>query len=358
MRLFRDFYRQQAPKSAGETVLYYQQSLSLNEILTAAYFAVSFFLLSFAVGQILWAPLILLGALLTKRYLGASFSIRINLLVHALIMVSWCGWYVVEFGWKYEAQHILVLIILLVFFSLYEQPRIKILYFLGTLLARTLLYDYTVSAVPRYELADLYGFFAQLTNSLFTFFTIACCCIIYSSNLQESERQLLLHNEQLQRQAETDPLTKLFNRRCLMGEMNRFTAQNPRETYCVAIADIDFFKRVNDTYGHNCGDYVLKTLSSLFMDMSEGRYSVGRWGGEEFCFFLPGMNIDDAGRIITDVCTAVRKMPLEYEGSRFSITLTAGVEENDFHSPLEALIDSADQKLYMGKRSGRDQIVI
>ena len=84
---------------------------------------------------------------------------------------------------------------------------------------------------------------------------------------------------------------------------------------------------------------------------------MSRWGGEEFCFFFPNANIDDAGRIITDLLIEVRKMELEYEGHRFSITLTAGVEENDYRSPLSELIESADRKLYRGKQNGRDQIV-
>ncbi len=358
MRLFLDFFRQEAPRKAGETVLYYQQSLSLNEYLLTAYFFLSCLLLSFAAGRPLWLPLLLCAALLLKHRFRAAFSIRLNLLFHVLITFVWCVWYVVLFGWGYGGQHILVLIILLVFFSLYEPPKIKILYFLCVILVRTLLYDYARANQPLIPLPDLFGFFAQLLNSLVAFITLAGCCIHLSGNLLESERQLLLKNELLRHQAETDPLTKLCNRRFLTGEMTRFISRNPNAMYCVAIADIDFFKRVNDTYGHNCGDYVLRTLSDLFMQMSEGRYSVGRWGGEEFCFFLPDLNIDEAGAIIQDICTSVRALPLEYEGRSFSITLTAGVEENDYRSTLEALIDSADRKLYMGKSRGRDQIVI
>ena len=128
--------------------------------------------------------------------------------------------------------------------------------------------------------------------------------------------------------------------------------------YSVAIADIDLFKRVNDTYGHNCGDYVLCRLAALFMEKSVDQYSVARWGGEEFCFFIPGKNIDDAGTIISDVCHAVKRMKFEFEGNSFSVTLTAGVEESDYRSSLPELIEKADHKLYMGKKNGRDQVVI
>lgn len=69
------------------------------------------------------------------------------------------------------------------------------------------------------------------------------------------------------------------------------------------------------------------------------------------------MNIDEAGEIITGLLIDVRRMELEYEGHRFSITLTAGVEENDYRSSLTELIESADRKLYRGKQNGRNQIV-
>ena len=142
-----------------------------------------------------------------------------------------------------------------------------------------------------------------------------------------------------------------------MDVMTRYISDNPEAMYCVAIADIDFFKRVNDTYGHNCGDYVLQQLSKLFTEQAKEGYFVSRWGGEEFCFFFPGMNIDDASRIMTDLLIAVRKMQIEYEDHRFSITITAGVEENDYRSPLADLLESADRKLYRGKANGRNQMV-
>ena len=132
----------------------------------------------------------------------------------------------------------------------------------------------------------------------------------------------------------------------------------PNEIYSIAIADIDFFKNVNDTYGHNCGDYTLKTLADLFQSLAPERYSVCRWGGEEFCFFIPGKNLDEAGVIMFGVQQAVKRLRLEYEGTAFSITITIGVAENDFRSPTAAILEQADQKLYQGKMNGRDQVVL
>ena len=94
------------------------------------------------------------------------------------------------------------------------------------------------------------------------------------------------------------------------------------------------------------------------MKCAGDRYKVCRWGGEEFCFFLPGMNIDEAGREMTDLNIAVRKMTLHFEDLVFSISITIGVEENDFQSTMEQILDRADRKLYMGKVGGRDRVVV
>ena len=169
---------------------------------------------------------------------------------------------------------------------------------------------------------------------------------------------MTIHNQELHIKAGTDPLTGLPNRRALLEVVDAYRKENPESQFCIAIADIDFFKRINDTYGHNCGDYTLKELSKLFMNMAESNYTVCRWGGEEFCFFMPGMNMDQAGVIMYNVHVAAGKMPLHFEGIDFDIKITIGVEENDFVSDMGAIFEKADRKLYMGKANGRNQVVI
>ena len=357
MKLFLDFFRQEVPKNSGKTSYYYRQSMRLTDQMLAIYFFASFVLISLTSKHLFWPPILFQAALLLKYFKSNHITARLNLLFNAVIICAWTVWYVISFGWGIGGQHMLFVLVLLVFFCLYEPPFTKLIYFFILLGLRMWLFQYTSIHPPIVPVDSFSQFLMQTLNSVSVFLVLACCCIVYSSNLQETERQLLLHNEKLQQEAETDPLTGLINRRGLLDIMGRFVENNPEAMYCIAIADIDLFKKVNDTYGHNCGDYTLKSLSALFMEGAEGKYSVGRWGGEEFCFFFPDTNIDEAGRIITDLLIAVRKMELEYEGNCFSITLTAGVEENDYHSDLSALIESADRKLYRGKQNGRNQIV-
>ena len=175
-----------------------------------------------------------------------------------------------------------------------------------------------------------------------------CCTIL----------MLIFYIQSMEGQISIDPLTRLNNRGQLLHYLTQESGghRDGRLSYVIML-DINDFKKINDTYGHNCGDYTLQKLSELFSTRAADKYFVSRWGGEEFCFFFPDVNIDEAGRIITDLLIEVRRMELEYEGHRFSITFTAGVEENDYRSPLSELIESADRKLYLGKQNGRDQIV-
>jgi len=357
MKLFLDFFRQQVPKNNGEIPYYYQQSIRINDQMLAVYFILSFVLLSWATRSFYWPAVIFGALLLLKHFNQKHLSVRLNLLLYTLLVFAWCFWYVISFGWELGGQHLLTVLIVLVFFCLYEPPFTKLVYFLVIFGVRMYLFSYATSHEPLVALDSFSRFLLQMVNTSAMFLILAGCCIVYSTNLHETERQLLLRNQQLKLQAETDPLTRLINRRGFMELMTSYISARPEAMFCVAIADIDLFKRVNDTYGHNCGDYTLQKLSSLFMERAGERYHVSRWGGEEFCFFFPDVNIDDAGTIITDLLVEVRKMELEYEGHRFSITFTAGVEENDYRSPLSDLIESADRKLYRGKANGRNQIV-
>ena len=139
--------------------------------------------------------------------------------------------------------------------------------------------------------------------------------------------------------------------------VNNHMAANPDHPFCIAMGDIDLFKQVNDTYGHNCGDQVLKSLAVLFVEKTIGLGHVCRWGGEEFFFFLPEMNLDEASELLNEIKVAVSKLPIMYNDEAHHVTMTFGVEEYDYRSSLEELVKRADDKLYYGKNHGRNQVV-
>ena len=324
----------------------------------AIYLSLMGLLLVLVEHQFTWTPFVLSALAVFARVDIKKMPMRVNLVLYATITCVWCAWYVRTIGWNNGSQPLLLTLLVLIFFDIYINPWEKLVYFVLLFALRMGLYSYALEHDAVFTLDRTTSMVFQSINSAVVYVTLACECILFSTNIQEAERQLRLDNQELHKEAGTDPLTQLPNRRAMQDEISLFMKNYPSEYFCVAIADIDFFKRVNDTYGHPCCDYTLCRLADLFRETAGTKYRVARWGGEEFCFFLPGMNIDAAGREMVDLNIAVSRMKLSFEGNEFSITITIGVDEYDFHSPVDVILESADQKLYMGKERGRNQVVI
>ena len=356
MNVFLDFLRQKAPRPGKDMPAYFRRALTANEVILAAYLLVSFFAFGLRLHRWEWIVMAFYAGVVVCLATNCRINVRFSICAYTLIVVLWCGWYSHAVGWGCGAQHLLIPALVLIFFNIYDPPWIKIIGFVLLLTFRMLLFAYSLRHSPLYLLDQSDSILFQTLNSLTYFFTLATDFILLSSSVQDTERQLRIDNQELHREAGTDPLTQLPNRRAMLDSIDRVLAENPMESFSIAIADIDFFKKVNDTYGHNCGDYTLRELAALFRESAGDRYMVCRWGGEEFCFFLPGMNLDQAGAEMFTVANAVRKMPLHFEDVDFNITVTIGVAENDFVSTIPEILDQADQKLYRGKISGRNRV--
>ena len=163
----------------------------------------------------------------------------------------------------------------------------------------------------------------------------------------------------LEEQAVRDSLTGLFNRRYLDDALPRELQRARRESYPVAIvlADIDRFKRVNDTYGHQAGDTVLQALATLLKANVRGGDLPCRWGGEEFVLVLPRMSAENAMARANDLRTSFAALCLELDGQPVTLTLSAGVAVYPVHggNAME-LLRMADEALYEAKNGGRDQV--
>ena len=358
MKLFLELFKKKVPKSGKDMPEYYKHALNSNVVVLAIYFLLTAALLSWVNQRLEWVPVLMCIGMICCRYSIGYINSRVCVYAFEALILFWCGWHTHAVGWNYGAQHLMIPMLMLCFFNIYEPPALKLTTLLLVVLCWTAMFIYSLNNPGLYTLDKNLTIFYQVLNSLTLFDILAIDFITFSSSMQERERELTINNQALHREAGTDALTQLPNRRTMLDAMNAFMEANPNEPYSVAIADIDFFKKVNDTYGHNCGDYTLKELARLFMESAEAKYMVCRWGGEEFCFFMPGMNLDEAGFIMNDICSAVRKLQLHFGDVDFNITITIGVEEYDFRSTKDAVLERADRKLYMGKVHGRNQVVV
>ena len=158
----------------------------------------------------------------------------------------------------------------------------------------------------------------------------------------------------LQNVIELDPLTRLYNRRSCNNKLKALDSEYSQ--YTVIMCDIDCFKKINDNYGHDAGDYVLVNISRLICDNIRDYGFAGRWGGEEFLLvYTTGYNT--AMQNVRQIQEKIRKYDFEYNGNKMKVTMTFGVYADDNSSPYEERIRKADINLYIGKNSGRDRIV-
>ncbi|PLX78837.1 MAG: diguanylate cyclase response regulator [Desulfuromonas sp.] len=168
--------------------------------------------------------------------------------------------------------------------------------------------------------------------------------------------------DKLRRQANTDVLTGLFNRRYLFEELEkeRVRAIAGQNDLSIAILDIDHFKKINDTYGHQVGDQVLIAVAERLCLSIEKNEIVARFGGEEFVVVLPGKSSSQARDCIEKIRRATGNKPLVTSPEEVSITLSAGVAtlRKGTQKSVDALVKAADEALYLAKESGRNRVEI
>jgi len=168
-------------------------------------------------------------------------------------------------------------------------------------------------------------------------------------------------NTRLRHMSQTDGLTGVDNRRHIEERLTEMYEHAARlnEPLAVVMCDVDHFKSVNDTLGHQAGDAVLKQLAEVLRTSAREIDRVGRYGGEEFVVLLPGSNVEDAAAFAERVRRAVEATEFAYPGGTVRRTLSAGVAAWP-HPDVrhqEALVKAADDALYAAKEFGRNRIV-
>lgn len=207
----------------------------------------------------------------------------------------------------------------------------------------------------------------NVTALSFSFNMLVCgfMVILFSSLLVY---QLCYTDMELEKRAKTldflanyDALTKLRNRRnlenILKKELSKRNNKTKTEALCIALGDIDDFKKINDTYGHDCGDIVLMQLSEIFREHMINDNFVGRWGGEEILFLFQ-VPLFESQRILEDIRTEVCEYVFTYGENEFSTSMTFGLLEVKEKMSADEVLIKVDEKMYEGKNLGKNRIII
>ncbi len=165
--------------------------------------------------------------------------------------------------------------------------------------------------------------------------------------------------EQLTIQATTDQLTGIKNRRSIYEELDSLIENYKLSSkhFGIILLDIDFFKSVNDTYGHHAGDMVLIDAAKCFSENIRSNDFIGRQGGEEFLALIESVDIEEIGMIGERVRSSIEESIIKVEGIEIKITVSGGIAHSSEKIDRDELINLADQRLYVAKQTGRNRII-
>lgn len=256
--------------------------------------------------------------------------------------------------WFYGFQYLILTIMLIVFFNMTWNmfKRAAIAIFQALILA--------ILAVSRFKIPKEAASGAAFGINLLALIAIIIAVgVAYSRKFSASEYKLYEYNRKLERMAGSDPLTGLLNRRYMSDVLHKLEGRYKQEkvSLSMAMGDIDFFKKVNDTYGHDSGDVVLKEIAAMLTEFMEDKGYASRWGGEEFLLVFRGINADEVFQKLENFRDSVAKKVIESDDKKINVTMTFGLEEYSSYAGIDATIKRADEKLYMGKNGGRNRVV-
>lgn len=211
---------------------------------------------------------------------------------------------------------------------------------------------------PIHPISDSWQIALMFVNICAGFLVMALFLFLIQWDVLYRNTSMDNKNSILNEMANKDALTKLYNRRFMDKKLDdKLTDLNERgEIFGIIMGDIDNFKRINDTYGHECGDEVLVGVAEVLTKSVRDRDIVCRWGGEEFLVIISGNK-----KITADVAERMRAMIGEKEfmlgKEKVNITMTFGVAESIPGFSIDKLVQIADDNLYKGKQNGKNQVV-
>lgn len=326
-------------------------------IITSIYIIV-FYGFALVTGIMKEAPILLIWLPLHVSCFFTTYRCGRRLVFHifSACILIWLVYSVYLMGKDYGAHYFIYPLMVISFFATYRNFLRKAIYMIFLLALNIAVYFYGNNHEPVLKITEQQGDVLNIIYTVTLFMCMFAICFIFSNTNQSALERLNTYNRNLKKEAETDALTGLMNRRCMYKALEDNIGITDT-TFSVAIGDIDFFKKINDTKGHNFGDEVLKKLAEYFMSYMSDKGIVCRWGGEEFLFLFPSCNLDVTYSYVQKMKEHIEEMPITIDGETITVTMTFGVEEHKAEALVTELIRKADSKLYNEKTNGRNMVV-
>jgi diguanylate cyclase (GGDEF)-like protein len=276
----------------------------------------------------------------------AAGLISVEVIAHAVLAVT-------TLGWNSGFHFYLVPLIAFILFNDQLEPKVTLFGAAATTLVYVVLRAVTMNAAPPPSWSG-WVVWLEGANILIPLVALALITVHYRTASVDVE-------ERMAELAMTDALTRLPNRRrmraMLADERVRFTRSG--RPFSVVIGDLDSFKKVNDTHGHEAGDRVLRAVATTLRAKLRQQDMVARWGGEEFLFLLPDTNLEGAQQLAEKLRLAVAEQPVDIASARsLPVTMTFGVTAYRGSQSTDDCVRLADEALYRGKTEGRNRVVL
>lgn len=290
------------------------------------------------------------------HYLVAFFITYIEVVLHSFVATICLGW---RFGF---AQYIIA-IIPVGFYICYTLEIKRYKFTIATISSLVAVISFLSCKVLDFysdPLCTMENQYVELPlyffNSVCTFIFLIVFSLVFVFEIKLSSNQLSHQNAILEKLASTDPLTGLYNRR----SMDIFLSQavESQSNFALIMCDIDDFKKVNDNFGHDFGDVVLKSIAKITTEQVKEQGYVCRWGGEEILILINNASRETSWHIAESIRRNVKNRVFDLDDKWIHCSLTLGIALHDQEETVEDTITRADYNLYCGKRNGKNVVVL
>jgi diguanylate cyclase (GGDEF)-like protein len=195
---------------------------------------------------------------------------------------------------------------------------------------------------------------------LYSFLTVSFLFAFYEYARQSSFSRMQEMSDEFEKQAMHDPLSGLLNRRGMLDELNNEFDRRKRYQHdlTVMMCDIDHFKKINDRYGHDKGDDIIKEFADLFKFGLRKQDAISRWGGEEYLLLLPETNGEHALQLAEKLRMKIEQTEFQHNNKKFNVTVSFGLYQINHDDNIDQSISKADNNLYKAKEQGRNRCIL
>ncbi|MCH5265839.1 MAG: GGDEF domain-containing protein [Lachnospiraceae bacterium] len=258
-------------------------------------------------------------------------------------------------GWNTGFHAYLLALASLVYFNPFENKKVMYIFSGAEAILFFCLKIYTIYYPPILDMDFQMQEIFYLINYIGCFIVVVSGAALSKVSAETTEKRLVRKTRSLQNQADHDTLTHLWTRSYLMKQFPHIKEKGI--PFSLVMCDIDDFKRINDTYGHNCGDYILESIAGILKKNSPENSIVTRWGGEEFIVLLEDCDITKSKPLVENIREKVAETKFVYKEQNLHVTMTFGISTSMEHTELTNLIELADDRLYAGKQTGKNRVV-